>query len=253
MVKSPFIFIANWKMQKTFNDSLKFITDHRQELSELSSKTNSLLILCPSFLALPYFSTTLKNSALLFGAQNCSAYDKGPYTGQIDAASLAQLSCHYCIVGHSEQRHYFHETNYGIAQKVTQLVSHNITPIVCIGETKEEYTYKKTLRTLYEQLMPVLETKNINKICIAYEPVWAIGTGKNATRECIEDIVQLLAEWIKPYNFFKNSTLMYGGSVDENNIESIATIEQLGGVLIGSASLDFKKLKNIVSLHKKIK
>ena len=130
MVKPPFIFIANWKMQKTLNNSVTFITDHAQELTELTNKTNSLLVICPSFLALPYFSATLTSSTLLFGAQNCSAYSSGAYTGQIDAASLAQLNCPYVIVGHSEQRRYFNETNYDIAQKVAQLIAHNITPIV---------------------------------------------------------------------------------------------------------------------------
>ena len=103
---------------------------------------------------------------------------------------------------------------------------------------------------MYEQLLPVLATKNVNKICIAYEPVWAIGSNKTPTQSFIKEIMQAIKEWIKQYNFSDNATLMYGGSVNETNIESVAAIEQLGGVLIGSASLDFKKLKNIVSLHK---
>lgn len=252
MVKKPFIYIANWKMNI---NSLKTASTFFASLIETKELQKSAIVICPSDIHLYPLIQQVNGMHFNIGAQNCSAYSSGAYTGEISATALADIGCTYCIVGHSERRLYFHETDDLIAQKAQQLFIQNITPIICIGESEKDYTDKTTTKVLQKQLSKILEIINhahdIQKpFYLAYEPVWAIGTGKVASVQYLQEIFDWMAKHLEENSH--SSTLfrlLYGGSVDEQSAEPIRQIKHVGGFLIGSASLDFQKFKKIVLLH----
>jgi len=193
----------------------------------------------------------LRNSLLAVGAQNCSEHIQGSYTGQVDALSLAQAGCTYCIIGHSESRAYCHETSEQIARKITCLLQQNIMPIICIGETKGDYEQGRTYAVLEQQLLPIREVliahANSNtSYIIAYEPVWAIGTGIAPSTEYIAQVFSWVCEYCTEYLPDTTIRLLYGGSVNENNAADLKKISGINGFLIGGASLDVQKLQKII-------
>jgi len=249
------LIVANWKMQLSFNNAINYIQDNIKKLKELSTAKNATrIVFCPSFPGLFPIKQLLENSKIAVGAQNCSSFRPGAYTGQVSAESLEQTECHYCIVGHSESRLHNHETNEDIAEKTERLLEQEIQPIICIGENKIEYENKNTLSILESQLLPVIKRIADNQnsqvpIYIAYEPIWAIGTGITPT----EGHLNKVFEWInKQTNTHLNKNrvigLLYGGSISENNIARFKMISTISGFLIGGASLDFQKFNNIVNL-----
>ena len=254
MPERSLLFVANWKMQLSFDESLQFCEDHEEELAALDASCAHRLVLCPSFPALYPIATILRVTSIALGAQQCSSYRQGAYTGEVSAQTLAQVGCSYCIVGHSERRRYFYETSKDIAEKVVQLSTAGINPIICIGEERGQYESKKTFSVLDKQLAPIinhLQTLEIMPahIYIAYEPVWAIGTGNIPTTSYLDEIFNYLAE----YCFMNlpdvtHSSFLYGGSVNEETIVPLSTLDWLNGFLIGGASLDFQKFKNMISL-----
>lgn len=239
------LFIANWKMYKTYDEAISFAKDHHEELVSLSKNGNQIII-SPSFLCLDQFCKIFKGSSVSICAQNCSTKQSGPYTGEVDAPSLAQIGCQYTIVGHSERRHLFYETSYDIAAKIELLFQNKIVPIICIGETIATYLKGDTVNVLREQLESILFiTKQYSlAYCIAYEPVWAIGTGKTPNSQELTDIFQWLSETVND----PKCTFLYGGSADEKNSAFLLQIPHVGGLLIGGASCNFQTLKKIVSL-----
>ncbi|MEX0940316.1 MAG: triose-phosphate isomerase [Candidatus Babeliales bacterium] len=247
-MKKQFSVVCNWKMYFPLNTSIEWIIKHFSELIDLQSKTNQLLIICPSFDALYPIAQHIKNSPIRLGAQNCSTHDSGAYTGEVSAKSLAQIGCNFCIIGHSERRQYFKETNEEITQKISRLFSQAITPILCIGETKNEYENKATQQVLDQQLskIPLILKENDQSLYIAYEPIWAIGTGKIANISYLTTIFDYLQQKISQYPNKKNIRLLYGGSIKGESTSSLLKISNLNGFLIGNASTDFQELKKIV-------
>jgi len=255
-MKHPFLYIANWKMNSSFEQSLAFCTHNKTALLQLSMRPDTKLVLCPSFPALYSISQLFTNSSLSIGAQNCSEHMQGAYTGQVDALSLAQVGCTYCIIGHSESRAYCGETNEQIGKKITCLREQNIIPIICIGETKIDYEQGKTFALLEQQLRPIVEaltrktlTSEVhtnNYYLIAYEPIWAIGTGNTPSVEYLTKVFSWIREYCVQHLPAKPIQLLYGGSVDENDAATLKKISGIDGFLIGSASLDFQKLQKIV-------
>lgn len=244
MNSKSLLYVANWKMQLSYAKSIDFARNNKNSFLEFS-KTNTI-VLCPSFDALASITQLFKNTAIKIGAQNCAPYPLGPYTGEVAAESLHELGCTYCIVGHSERRTYFHETDSLIGQKTKLLLENNIMPIVCIGETKEQHEKKEThtvLRTQLEALSHVNKTDK--KIIIAYEPIWAIGTGIAAHPSYIQEIFNWLTQECTR-SLGADYQLLYGGSVNEANAKEIKNISGINGFLIGNASLDFQKFQNIV-------
>lgn len=227
-----------------------FCFDNTNELSELARHAD--IVICPSFVALGtlchFIDKQASDAHVSFGAQNCSEYASGAYTGEVDALSLKQIGCTFCIVGHSERRKLFHETDTMIAQKIKQLRAHNITSILCIGETLEENQQGATFSVLEKQLSFVsqLYKDTSDDLIIAYEPVWAIGTGIVPTLEQLSSIM----EWIKNYTLQTipqaKIRYVYGGSVNATSIQELKTLTLLDGFLIGAASSDFQTFKNIV-------
>lgn len=239
------LFVANWKMYKTYNEAVAFTQEHRDEVAQLSTSKNKIII-APSFLCLDALNKAFQGTSVAISAQNCAAHKIGAYTGEVDAASLAQIGCTYTLVGHSERRQRFNETNEMVAAKVEILFKNNIMPIICIGETQEEFEKGRTLEVLSMQLESVLKILEDEQktYCIAYEPVWAIGTGKVPSKEDLKNTF----EWIFKRLRHEHCTLLYGGSVDETNVKGLLQIPHVGGLLIGKASCDFQSLKKIVSL-----
>ncbi len=242
-----FIFVANWKMMMPSRKAISFCKDNRAVLAELG--LSSQLIICPSFPVLEPLINIFEKTKISIGAQNCSRYKEGAYTGEVSSQTLVEIGCHYCIVGHSERRRYFDESSEDIVQKVEQLIACNIEPIVCIGETKQEHDNQETFRVLTQQLAPVCRVISQSKpVIVAYEPVWSIGTGIIPDKNYLITIFSWLFDYMQQQGMSSNIRFLYGGSVSEQNIALIKEVPFVSGFLIGSASTDFQKLEKIVLL-----
>lgn len=194
-------------------------------------------VLCPSNIYL----TKVKCSNILLGSQNVSSFDNGSYTGEVSARQLKKLGVEYTIVGHSERRKYQKEDNATIQQKIKELLNQDIIPILCIGETKEEKDNNQTIDKIYTELEECLKNlQNIDKVIIAYEPIWAIGTGNTLTKKEIEEILLNIKK------IYPNNKLIYGGSVNENNIKDLKDSKIIDGFLLGGLSLKVDKLKSFL-------
>lgn len=250
-----FLFVANWKMQKNFDEQCAFIQNNAKSLQHMTRKDVDIII-CPSFVSLTTIHLFLQNTAVLLGAQDCSEYGDGPYTGQISAHSLAQIGCAYGIVGHSERRYHNHETNEEVARKVQQLLNAKIKPIICVGETADEHQKGNSFSSIQSQLKPIatiiqqLDMSHID-ICIAYEPIWSIGTGNIPSSHYLHEMFSTLDTWYRTEIPKTTCRLIYGGSVDEHNVDNFYKIPLINGLIIGNSSLNFQKFKKIVSLFKR--
>lgn len=248
MKKQSLIYISNWKMAMPYEQAIEFIKSNSHEIQNFFN-ANTSIIVCPSFVALvPLIQ--LSRDTVFMGAQDCSAYERGSFTGQVSAKDLSEIGVRYCIVGHSERRTLCHETDSEVAQKVEQLIKVGLTPIICVGETLQEREAGITTIILGDQLLPIFEVlkKHAEKTAIiAYEPIWAIGTGQIPTNQEIEMVFEFIISSAEKHGLKDCLKLVYGGSVNEYNAQKLKKIPLLDGFLIGSASLDFQKLKKIVS------
>ena len=228
-LKENYMLVANWKMHKT----IAMAKDFAEELFEYRDK----FILCPAF--------TLLNavSRMKLGGQDCSSYaeSEGAFTGDISAAMLKDAGCEYVIIGHSERRKHHQESNHTIKNKIINAHKAGLIVILCIGESLTQREEGRYLEILAQQLKEALpDSSNQDNMVIAYEPIWAIGTGKTASIEQIEEVHQFLAK-----NRFK---ILYGGSVNIDNAKSILSINNVSGLLIGGASLDPKKFIELIKI-----
>lgn len=239
------LFIANWKMSMPHDAARKFLIDNKKEIIKLAYEAD--LIFCPSYESISLLLEQLKDSPIKIGAQNCSKYEQGAYTGEVSAQSISEIGCTYTIVGHSERRRLFNEHDNDVKEKIRLLLQVGIRPIVCIGETEQERERGHTLEVLRKQLH-FLEDVIAAGLVIAYEPVWAIGSGKVPTNPELEKIFLWLTDFILPYKKSVPIALIYGGSVDEESIKMISRVSLIEGFLIGSASTNFEKFKKIVLL-----
>ncbi len=221
-----YLYVANWKMNLSFNQSIAFCTQNKNSLQQLTA--NAHIILCPSYDAIASITNILKNTDIMIGAQNCSEHATGAYTGEVSAISLAEIGVTYCIVGHSERRTHYNETTEQIIKKIYLLYATNIIPIICVGETDQNFLSNKTYDVLTEQLYQVIEaikqqTEKIKKVVFAYEPVWAIGTGIIPDQQQLNAIFTWLSDFIYTHLPDYDIQLLYGGSVNTNNINEITT------------------------------
>lgn len=253
MSNKPFFYVANWKMNLHFHQTVSFCAEHYEQLLFLAEKEKTYLILCPTFLMIEHMQSMFRNTPIAIGAQNCSQYNEGAYTGEISAQSLMEVGCRYCIVGHSERRMFFGETNEIVANKVSRLLEQSVRPIMCIGETLQERQEGKMYDVLAQQLeflCTVLMThkpgESPKSIFFAYEPVWAIGTGVAPSQDELKETFAWIKEIVDRYNLPFRSYFLYGGSVSPHSISDIKTVENIHGVLLGSASTDFQILRKIV-------
>lgn len=255
MNKKSFLFVANWKMVLTAQQSMNYCREHISDMTKLSEATGNSIVLCPSFPMIGAVNYLTIDTPITLGAQSCSSFASGTYTGEVSAISLAEFGCKYCIVGHSERRHYCHETDEDIARKVRHCLLAGMAPILCIGEVEDAAIVTKTASILDEQLSLLsdyvidLGLNETRTIWIAYEPVWAIGTGRLPDSHYLHEIYDMLEPIVSkrvPQGF--TVRYLYGGSLTEKNIESITNIGTIDGFLVGSSSLDFQKFKNMISL-----
>lgn len=230
------LFIANWKMHFTTQQALTFCQNNLETFKTLKNK----LIICPSLPALTVLSQILKDTDVALGAQTVSEHTSGSFTGQVAAQDLVQSGCSYVLIGHSEERIATCVSDETITQKTLRVLEAGMIPVVCIGENKEVYDAGNTQEYLEEQLYLLKRALNGAPIYIAYEPLWAIGTGKTPTKNELIDIFSKLKL------FMQGSAFLYGGSVNEKSINELNSIEQICGFLIGGASLKFENLQKIL-------
>ena len=245
MNNKPYIYIANWKMYQPFSQALLFAKTYAFALAKLAENPIiKTVVICPSFPALPHFAQAFSTTLVNIGAQNCASYNEGAYTGEVDASSLAQVGCTYCIVGHSERRIIFNETQVMVKEKVKRVIEEKMIPIICIGETYDEYRKNKTSIVLKDQLVSIIEALSEYPHApyyLAYEPVWAIGGNATPSYSFLTEIFTFLRNHLPI-----NSPIIYGGNVNPHTIIDLKKITLIDGFLIGKASLDFKSLQKIV-------
>jgi triosephosphate isomerase len=243
------IVAGNWKMNKTYLEAKEFIA----KLNQKPAFQSEVIIGVPSVYADTLYINNQKDNVHII-LQNCSHYEMGAYTGEISAKMIASLNMKYCIVGHSERRTFFGETDEIIAQKLKQLMNNAIQPIFCIGETLEDREQNKTFDVIQRQLemgLHGVSTAQIQSVCIAYEPVWAIGTGKTATKEQAQDAHRFIFDYlVKQYGEPCAATIpiLYGGSCNEHNAEELFSQPNIWGGLIGNASLNMDSFYKIISI-----
>lgn len=251
MNKKKWLYVANWKMRMSVNEAQVFCVDNHNELIKLQNSSNAELVICPEFSTIFPVIQILKDTNIKVGAQNCSQFKQGAYTGEVAAQSLAQIGCSYCIIGHSERRTLFGENNETVAQKTKRVLEHELIPIICFGETKKEYEDEQTNMVLEQQLTPVInvlveDTWIDATLCFAYEPIWSIGTGLIAESTYLENIFSFITDLVGTRLPNAQIMLLYGGSVNNNNIKMLKKNSLIEGFLIGGASLDFQKFQKIV-------
>lgn len=224
----PKIIVANWKM----NGSEKLLKD----FSTFAPAKSNEIIICTPFTLLESAKVFLPNFVKL-GAQNCSEEEKGAFTGEISASMLLEKSVSYVIVGHSERRTLFNETDAVIFKKVKSVIKNKLTPIICIGETLSEKKANKTLQVLEKQIEGSITKVNAHmQLIVAYEPIWAIGTGLIPNDSEIRNTHLYIKEKLSKH-FSADIPVLYGGSANAENCKKIMSIENVDGLLVGGASL----------------
>ncbi|MCS6772247.1 MAG: triose-phosphate isomerase [Kiritimatiellae bacterium] len=243
------IVAGNWKMNKTVAEAVDLATAIRRELGNCIEVD---VILCPPFTALKAVSEAISGSHLDLGAQNMHWERNGAYTGEISAEMLRELYCHYVILGHSERRQYFCETDEMINKKVKAAHAANLKPIVCVGETLQEREEGKTEEVVARQVrgsLAGLSPRELVETIIAYEPVWAIGTGKTATPQQAQEVhafIRRLVRDMADQTVANSVRIQYGGSVKPSNARELFSQPDIDGGLIGGASLDARSFVEIV-------
>jgi triosephosphate isomerase (TIM) len=245
------IIAGNWKMNKTL-DEAKALTAEVMSLAAAEVKGNAKIILCVPFPYLVPTKTQLGNSTVQVGAQNCSEHDAGAYTGEVSAPMLKSMGIPYVILGHSERRQYFGEDGKLLAKKVDRALANSITPLFCCGEPleiREAGTHEVLVRKQVEEGLFHLSSEAIRKVIIAYEPVWAIGTGKTASTQQAQDMHLVIRKQLAAkYGEFVAQAIpiLYGGSVKPDNAKELFSCPDVDGGLVGGASLKARDFVDIV-------
>ena len=238
--RTPFV-AGNWKLQKTIAEALELVTALRTELGDDLSGVQ--VAVAPVATALSSVAGALEGSTIGLSAQNCYQEPSGAFTGEISPALLKDAGCSLCIVGHSERRQIFGETDEGVRRKTRALIDEGIAPIVCVGETLEEREAGETLGVVLGQLSAALEgisAAEMATVVVAYEPVWAIGTGKTATPDDAQSVhaaIRARVEEEKGAQVANSLRILYGGSVKPANATELLAQADIDGALVGGASL----------------
>lgn len=234
------IIIGNWKMYKNIEETQFFLNEFNKLIKTKNIKYDYGI--AASFTNLPLLKMN-KTSALIIAAQNCHYETEGAYTGEISIKMLKDMMVSHVIIGHSERRMYFNEEDETINKKLHSLFNANIIPILCCGETLNQYENKETNEVIKNQIKLALKNikvENIAKLVIAYEPIWAIGTGKTATAQQAQTVCKMIREFISELynkNVAEQVRIQYGGSVKPDNIKLILSEPDIDGALVGGASL----------------
>ncbi len=243
------VIAGNWKMNKDVFETADLINGLKKSVD----KAKAEVIICPPFTSLVVAQQLLKGSTIKLGAQDVSVHDDGAYTGEISVKMLKSIGCEYVIVGHSERRQYFHESNELINQKAKKVLASGMKAIICVGETLDEREKNITDKVITAQVKGVLTgltEADLNRVIIAYEPVWAIGTGKTATTQQAEDVHQLIRKLVAQlYSWViaEKLIIQYGGSVKPENAKELLNQADIDGALVGGACLKADSFSAIVS------
>ncbi|MFO8056738.1 MAG: triose-phosphate isomerase [bacterium] len=246
-MRKPFI-AGNWKLNLTSGEAVELAKKVADAAAELDIEVG----IAPVYTVIPAVREAIKGSGVHLMAQNLFWEDSGAYTGEVSAPMLKDAGCTYVIIGHSERRQYFNETDETVNKRLKAALSHGLTPIVCIGETLEEREADRTMDVIERQVKGALqdiEEKDLQDLVMAYEPVWAIGTGKTATSDQAQEVHARIRDLIK--NLYSDSLaegmrIQYGGSVKPENVSELMGMQDIDGALVGGASLKADKFIPII-------
>lgn len=243
------IIAGNWKMHKTIEEA----TQLAKQICDKIKDTDTEVVLCVPYTALLAVKKVIDGTNIKLGAQNLHWEDQGAFTGEISPLMLKEIGVDYCIVGHSERRQYFNETDETVNKKAHTCLNHGIRPIICVGETleqRENGEMKTLIKSQVVKALKDIDVSQMNNIVFAYEPIWAIGTGKTATPKQANEVIAFIRTIIRELYGDKVSTeirIQYGGSVKPANVSEIMAQEDIDGALVGGASLkpdDFMQILN---------
>ncbi|MDA2969783.1 MAG: triose-phosphate isomerase [Actinomycetota bacterium] len=247
------IIIGNWKLNLTHLEGIQLLQKINYSLQK-DTEEYVEVVLAPSFTSLRSIQTVISTDKLKIklSSQDVSRYSEGAYTGEVSANQLLKLSVDYCIVGHSERREYFHETDEIVNEKVLKLLDSEIVPIFCFGESlqnREQGNYLDYIKNQINTGLKNVRKDKVNKLVLAYEPIWAIGTGNVATIDNIIEVLEYVKVLVSEKSFFseENILLIYGGSVSPDNASEILNTKIVNGALVGGASLDSDKFVKIIN------
>lgn len=235
------IIAGNWKMYKTQGEATEFLMEFVSTIDD--APENREVVLCVPFTDLTIVNKSLHGNRIRLGAQNVHWEDCGAYTGEISASMLTEMGVRYVIVGHSERRQYFGETDETVNLRLKAAQNHGLIPILCVGETKQQRDADETEQIIINQLERDLVGIDQERLVIAYEPIWAIGTGENCEVSEADRVIGLIRSRLSN----PNVTIQYGGSVKPSNIDEIMAQPQIDGVLVGGASLAAADFAGIVN------
>ncbi len=246
------VIAGNWKMNMLPNEAMQFI----EALAPLVKDTENEVILCVPYTDLFYALLTVQGTNIKIGAQNMHFEEKGAYTGEISGKMLKAINVEYVIIGHSERRQYFNETDETVNKKLKAAFVYGLKPIVCVGETLEQRENGETEKVITTQTKLALDgltAEQVKNTIIAYEPIWAIGTGKTATKEDANNSIKQIRNQIKEIygeDVSENVIIQYGGSVKSSNAKDLFEMSDIDGGLVGGASLKADEFAKIVNYNK---
>jgi triosephosphate isomerase len=243
------LIAANWKMYKTVTEAISFVKSVQEETGPCTDRE---VVITPAFTALNAVRGILKQQGYGLAAQNCHWEEKGAFTGEISPIMLKDLGCEYVIVGHSERRHLFGETDETVRLKTGAVFKAGMVPVVCVGEVLDQREQGKTFEVVAGQIegaLNALSPMQAERLVIAYEPVWAIGTGRTATPGQAQEVHAFIRETIASLfnkGVEKRARILYGGSVKPSNIDELMAEPDVDGALVGGASLEVGSFKRLV-------
>ncbi|MFH0994608.1 MAG: triose-phosphate isomerase [Pseudomonadota bacterium] len=250
-LRKPLI-AGNWKMYKTVAEAV----ETARELVQYTAAVNVDVMIAPPFTALAPVAEVVRGTSVSLGAQNLFWKNEGAYTGEISPVMLSDIGCKYAIIGHSERRQYFGDTDESVNAKIRAALQHQLIPVFCVGETETQREARETFSVLDKQVTKGLEGFSSealsNILVIAYEPVWAIGTGKTATIDQVQEVHAFLRSLVeKRFDnlLAKTVRILYGGSVKPDNVTEIMNMPDVDGALVGGASLTAKGFNSIIHFH----
>ena len=244
------IIAGNWKMYKTIKDGQELAVALKRELYKID---NVDIVICPAYTLLAYLADDLEDSNIVIGAQDIYWQPEGAFTGEVSGPMLKDAGCQYVIVGHSERRQFFGDTNETVNKKIKACLEYGLTPIICVGENLQERESGNTFKVIQNHIqgsLAEISAQDIIKTVIAYEPVWAIGTGKTATADQAQEVHKYIRDLLrKMYGEEAASSIriQYGGSVKPENITELVSKPDVDGALVGGASLKADSFSAIVS------
>ena len=245
------LIAGNWKMNKSLSEAKVLMNEIKVAVTKEMAE-NVDVVVCPPFISLSSAAEIFEGTGIQYGAQNIHYKDDGAFTGEISASMIKEIGCEYVILGHSERRQYFHETNHLINFKVIKAIEKGLTPILCVGETLEQREQGTEVKIVDEQVTMCLKdvsAADMQKVVIAYEPVWAIGTGKTASPEQADGMhIEIRKSLENLYNatVAGSTRILYGGSMNDKNAKELLGKQNIDGGLIGGAALKADSFLKII-------